>query len=107
MYCKGRTGNMVSLGKGAVSSYLRDHKLNTNISTEPQLVGVDDVLPQVSWSLYFIKSQGYTVSQKMLYQDNMDTMRLEVNGVSSRSKITKHIKAKLLFIRYKIEDGDI
>ena len=97
----------MSLGKGAVSNYLRNHKLNTNISTESQLVGVDDVLPKVSWSLYFIKSQGYTVNQNILYQVNMATMRLEVNGGFSSSKRTNHIKAKLLFIRYKIEDGDI
>ena len=107
MDCKVRTGNLMSLGKGAVSSYLRNHKLNTNISTESQLVWVDDVLPKVSWSLYFIKSQGYTVNQNILYQDNMATMRLEVNGGFSSPKRTKHIKAKLLFIRYKIEDGGI
>ena len=107
MDCKIHTGSMMPLGKGAVSSYLRDHKLNTNISTEPQLVGVDDVLPQVSWSLYFIKSQEYTVNQNILYQDNMATMRLEVNGGFSSFKRTKHIKANLIFIRYKIEDGDI
>ena len=37
----------------------------------------------------------------------MATMKLEANGAFSGSKITKHIKAKFFFIKYKVEDGDI
>ena len=37
----------------------------------------------------------------------MDTMLIEVNGGCSSSKRTKHIKAKFLFIKDKVEYGDI
>ena len=70
-------------------------------------MGSYDVLPQFLWSLYFIKAQGYSVDQKNLYKDNVATMWLKVNGSFSISKITKHIKTNLFFIKYKVEYGDI
>ena len=47
------------------------------------------------------------MDQNILYQANMTTMRLEVNGDFSSSKRAKNIKAKLFFIKDKVEDGDI
>ena len=41
MDCKGHTGEMMSLGKGAALSYSEKHKLNTKSSTESELVGAD------------------------------------------------------------------
>ena len=70
-------------------------------------MGEDDLLPKVLLSLYFIETQGYPVNQKILYQDNMATMRIEVNGDFSSSKKTKHIKSNLFFIKDNIEDEDI
>ena len=72
-----------------------------------QLVGMDDALPMVLWGLYFIEAQGYTVEQNIGFQDNISTMRLEVNGTMSSSKRTKHIKARYFFVKDKIEDGDL
>jgi hypothetical protein len=43
--CRGHTGAMLSLGKGAVISISYKHKINTKSSTEGELVGVNDVLP--------------------------------------------------------------
>ena len=40
--CKGDTGMMMSLGKGAAMSMTRGQKLNTKSSTESELVGIDD-----------------------------------------------------------------
>ena len=67
-------------------------KLNTISSTEAELVGVDDDLPQILWEKYFIKVQGYTVEHNILLQDNKSTILLETNGKFSSSKKTKHIK---------------
>ena len=50
------------------------------------------MLPQFLWYSYFIEAQEYPVDQNILYQDNVATMWIEVNGSFSRSKITKHIK---------------
>ena len=48
--CKGHTGAMMSLGKGAVMSFSRKRKLEVKSSTENELIGVDDTLPQALWS---------------------------------------------------------
>ena len=55
----------------------------------------------------YLRAQGYPVDQNLFYQDNMANMRIEVNGYYSRSKITKHIKSKFFFIKFKVEDRDI
>ena len=41
------TGGMLSLGKGTVYALSRKQKLNTKSSTEAELVGVDNLLPQI------------------------------------------------------------
>ena len=66
----------MSLGKGASVSYSGKHKLNIKILTEPELISADDILVKMLWSLYFIQAKGYSVYQDIMYQDNMETMRL-------------------------------
>ena len=90
---KGHTGAMMSLGKGAVISTSNKQKLNVNSSTEGELVGSHEVMPDVLYTLYFIEAQGYTVDKNIMYQDNQSTMRLQVNGRLSSGKKTKHIKS--------------
>ena len=58
MDCKGHTGMMMSLGKGAAISFSRGQKLNFKSSTKAELVGVDDAIPQMMWGKYFIEAQG-------------------------------------------------
>ena len=45
MDLKGHTEMMMSLGRGAVMSFSRGHKLNVRSSTECELVGIDDAIP--------------------------------------------------------------
>eukprot|EP00804_Cyclotella_cryptica_P008702 CCRYP_018543-RA/>CCRYP_018543-RA protein AED:0.42 eAED:0.42 QI:0/0/0/1/1/1/2/0/192 len=78
--CRGQTGAMMSLGKGAVMSFLRKQKLNVRSSAEGELVGIDDALPWMLWCRYFIEAQGYTVEQNILYQDIKSTIQLAKNG---------------------------
>ena len=42
-----------------------------------------------------------------MYQENMATMRLEINGSLSSSKLTKHIKARYFFIKDKVDSVEI
>jgi hypothetical protein len=58
---KSHTGATMSLGKGSVYSTSVRQRLNTKSSTEAELVGVDDVMPQVLWTRYFLEAQGYGV----------------------------------------------
>ena len=84
----------MTLGKGALISFLRKQKINTRSSTETELVGVDDAMPVVLWALYFIQAQGYNMIHARVYQDNKSTMLLKNNGKMSSSKRTKHIKMR-------------
>ena len=56
MDLKGHTGMMMTLGKGAVMKFSRGQKLNVKSSTECELVGIDDAMPQIMWGKYFIEA---------------------------------------------------
>jgi hypothetical protein len=105
--CRGHTGAMLSLGKGTAISFSNKHRINSKSSTESKLIGADQALSSNLHTRYFIKAQGYSIEQSILFQDNQSTMRLEVNGSFSSSKQTKHIKCRYFFIRDKIADGNL
>ena len=105
MDCKGHSEYDISLGKGSIISFSNKQKLNTNISTETELVGADDAPPQVLWSMYFTEAQGCSIDQNITFQYNMSKMHLELNVSLSSYKITKHIKVRYFFIKDKIEYG--
>ena len=90
------------MGTGGYYVQYRKQKLNTNISTEAELVGVDDVLTQVICTRYFLKEQGYMIHDNVIYQDNQSAIRLEKNGKQSSSKRTRHINIRYYFITDRI-----
>ena len=62
--CKGHRGAIMSLGKGAITSASNKHKIQGRSLTDDKLIGVDDTLPQVLWTKYFIEAQGYTIDRQ-------------------------------------------
>ena len=95
---KSHTGGTMSLGKGSPYSTSTRHKLNTKSSTEAELVGVNDVMPQVLWTCYFLEAQGYGVNDSIIYQDNQSAILLEKNGRKSSNKRTKHLNCRFYLI---------
>jgi hypothetical protein len=81
--------------------------LNTKSSTEAELVGADDVLPQMLWTLYFLEAQGYKIDNNILYQDNKSSILLETNGRGSSGKRTRHINVRYFFIKDRVESKEI
>ena len=65
--------------------------LNAKSSTEAELIGVDNAMPQMLWTRYFLEAQVYDIDNNILYHDNMSAMLLEKNGNKSSTKNTKHI----------------
>ena len=57
--CKGQTGAVVTLGKGGIHDVSTKQKLNTRSSTESELVGGNNVMPQLSWTNCFLEAQGW------------------------------------------------
>jgi hypothetical protein len=94
--CRGHTGATMSLGKVSVIGVVEEkQKINIRSSTESELVGADDAIPQMMWTRYFLEGQGYNVEECIiLHQDNRSVMLLETNGKQSSSKRTKHIRIR-------------
>lgn len=67
-------------GKGMVLSSSNKQKINGRRSTKSELIGVDDALPRILWTKYFLEEQGYEVEPSVVYQDNKRAMLLEING---------------------------
>jgi hypothetical protein len=105
--CKGHTGATMSMGTGSSTGISKKQKINTRSSTESELVGVQDVAPQMHWTRYFIEAQGYKLKESILHQDNMSAMLLETNGKESSSKRTKHINVIYFFIKDRVGAGEI
>jgi hypothetical protein len=103
---RSHTGGTMSMGTGAVYSTSKKQKLNTKSSTEAELVGIDDVLPQALWTKYFMEAQGYGVST-ILNQDNQSTIKLSENGKASSGKGTRHINIRYFFITDRIARKDV
>eukprot|EP00804_Cyclotella_cryptica_P030969 CCRYP_013562-RB/>CCRYP_013562-RB protein AED:0.42 eAED:0.03 QI:0/-1/0/1/-1/0/1/0/310 len=84
--CKGQTGAAMTMGRGAVLSYSWKQKVNTKSSTETEMVGVDDAISNILWSLYFLQEQGCGTKHVIIYQDNKSAILLESNGKFSSGK---------------------
>jgi hypothetical protein len=104
---RGHTGGTMSMGYGSVYSVARKQKLVTRSSTECELVGVHDIMPQLEWTKLFLEAQGYTVHDTVLYQDNKSAMLLEQNGRASSSKRTKHIHLRYFYVKDKVDAGTL
>ena len=104
---KSHTGATMTMGQGAASSQSSKQKLNTKSSTEAEFVGVDDIMPQVIWTRYFLEAQGETVEDNIVYQDNQSAMKLEKYGMRSSGKRTRHINIRYYFVTDRIANDEM
>ena len=104
---RSHTGGAMTLGKGAIYGTSTRQKINTKSSTEAELVGVNDVMPQVLWTRYFLEAQGYSVRDSIVYQDNQSAILLEKNGKASSSKRTRHINIRYFFVTDRIAANEV
>ncbi len=95
---RGHTGGGLTMGRGFPIVASWKQKLNTKSSTESKLVGVDDMMPIMLWTRYFLLSQGYGIVENLLLQDNKSSILLEQNGKASSGKRTRHINIRYFFI---------
>ena len=63
---KGQTGGTVSVGKLSVYSFAGVQKLVARSSTEAEVIGVDNLMPQMMWTGYFLKAKGVAVVDNVL-----------------------------------------
>jgi hypothetical protein len=104
---KSHTGALMYLGKGAAYATSTRQKLNTRSSTEAELVGMDNLMALVLWTLYFLEAQGYSVDDNIVYQDNHSAILLEKNRRRSSGKHTRHIHIRYFFVADRISADEM
>ena len=82
-------------------------KLNVKSSTEGEIVGVSDFLPNMIWARMFLQEQGYTLKNNTLYQDNQSAMKIILNGRRSSGSKTKHMDNRYFWIKDRLESEGI
>jgi hypothetical protein len=82
-------------------------KLNTKSSTEAELVGASDYLPNTIWAKMFLGAQGYDVKENTFAQDNQSAMKLEMNGRASCGQKSRHIDIRYFFMKDRIKSEKI
>ena len=80
---------------------------NTKSSTEGELVGVNDVMPQILWTQYFMETQGYNIKDTVVYQDNQSAILLKNNGQASSSCRTRHINIRYFFVTDRVASEEV
>ena len=86
------------MGRGFSISVSAKQKLTVKSLTEGELVGVDDMMPIILWTLQFLLAQGYGIKENLLLQDNKSLILLERNVKASSGKRKRHINISYFFI---------
>ena len=66
----GHTGDVMSCGLGIIHIQYPKQKLNTKSSTESEVVGAIDYVPQPIWAKLFLSDQAYILQETIVYQDD-------------------------------------
>ena len=104
-YFWSHTGATIYLGQGLVASMSNKQKLNPRSSTEAELIGEDNVLPEFLWLRYFIEAQGFYFEKALIYQDNLRYILLDNNIKLSSGNRMKHIHVRYFMIKDRIVMG--
>ena len=80
---RSHTGGLISFGQGGIACKSSKQKLNTKSSTEAELVGASNYLPNTIWVKMFMEAQGHKVHQNVLKQDKESAIKFEKDGQTS------------------------
>ena len=105
--CRSHTGGAISLGTGALICKSTKQKLNTKSSTEAELVGASDYLPNTIWMKMFMEAQGYNVHTNVLERDNESAVRLEKNGRTSAGPKSRHMNIRYFWLKDRVASEDV
>ena len=97
---KSHTGVYITLGKGAIYRRSSKQKLVTKSSTEAELVGISDALPQIIWFKQVIEAQGHPPSPAQ------STICLAKTGRSC-SERSRHVEIRFFWIHDFLASGQV
>lgn len=104
---RSHTGGVISFGNGGVLCKSSKQKLNTKSSTEAELVGASDYLPNTIWVKLFMEAQGHPITECLFEQDNEAAIKLETNGRASCSSKTRHVSIRYFFVKDRARQENI
>jgi hypothetical protein len=104
---KSHTGGVISFGTGGIVCKSTKQKLNTKSSTEAEVVGASDYLPNTIWVKMFLEAQGFAISSNIFEQDNESAIKLETNGRSSAGQKSRHINVRYFWIKDRVKQEGI
>ena len=104
---KSHTGGLVSFGTGALLCKSNKQKLNTRSSTEAEVVGASEYLPNTLWLQMFMNAQGYPTTTTYFEQDNESTIKLEKNGHASAGPKSRHVDIRYFWIKDRINSAKV
>ena len=89
-------------------SMWKKQKLNSQISTKAELIGVDDAMTLILWTLLFMEAQGLPVDKNILKnQDKLNSILLEKNGRKSAGQRSRAINIRYFFVSDQVEKGNL
>ena len=104
---RSHTGGVISFGRGGLICKSKRQCINTKSSTEAELVGVSDYLPNTLYVKMFMEAQGYPITTAVLHQDNESAIKMEQNGKASCGQRSRHIAIRYFFITDHSKRNDI
>ena len=103
---RSQTGVTIGIGGAPVYTQSSKQRLNGTSSTEVELIGLSDALPQVIWIRDFLLEQGHEIGPAVVYQDNQSTIKLAERGSAATAK-TRHIAIRFFFVHDRMRAGEI
>jgi hypothetical protein len=103
---KGHSGIILTFGSAPI--FFRSVKLKaiTRSSTESELMSLEDASTYVVWTQLLLEELGVDQHRPtIVYQDNKSTIHMAQYG--GNFKRTKHILCKQMYVRERIEQGDL
>jgi Reverse transcriptase (RNA-dependent DNA polymerase) len=95
---RSHTGGVISFGRGGLVCKSKRQNINTKSSTEAELVGASDYLPNTLYVKLFMEAQGYPINRALFHQDNESAIKMEQNGKASCGQRSRHIDIRYFFI---------
>jgi hypothetical protein len=100
---RSHTGSVMSFGTGGILCKSTKQKINTKSSTEAELVGASDYLPNTLWVKMFMEAQGHEIIENAFEQDKESAIKLETNGRMPAGPKSRHINIRYFFIKDRTE----
>jgi Reverse transcriptase (RNA-dependent DNA polymerase) len=104
---KSHTGGVMSFGIGGLVCKSSKQKLNTKSSTEAEVVGASDYLPNTLWVKMFMEAQGHEIVENYFEQDNESAIKMEKNGRTSAGPRSRHIDIRYFWIKDRVKSAGV